>query len=60
MNASYKKVCKAKTLDDLIMVLTEWKIEGYDMSAEWNGFDDGRIYCHPKDQEWRAIESDTF
>jgi hypothetical protein len=44
MNTSYKKVCKAKTLDDLLRVLTEWKSEGYDMSAEWNGFDDGRIY----------------
>ena len=55
MNNQYNTY-KAKSLDDLFNTLKHWKDQGYDMSSEWNGYDDGNIYCHPDGKEWRCIE----
>lgn len=50
----------AKTIGDLLSILIELKDSGYDMSSSWNGFDDGSIYIHPKNEQWIAIDSDHY
>ena len=50
---------KAKSIGDVLDILMQLKADGYDMTAEWNGYDDGSLNIHPKDRE-KSVSIETF
>lgn len=51
---------KAKTIGDLLTILQKLKETGYDMSADWNGYDDYSLNIHPNDGNWVSIDPDPY
>ena len=48
----------AATIGDVLSILEQLRDRGFDMTAKWNGFDDGSINIHPLNREWVSIHVD--
>ena len=55
MSDGYRHI-NASTIGDVLHILYNLEREGYDMTSEWNGWDDGSICIHSKDKDWVAID----